>query len=211
MHDVPAMPGVPISSPLGEPVWEIATLYPDQGHWTEEEYLALDTNRLIEFTNGRLEFLPMPTPFHQLILDFLHSQLKAFVAAHSLGKVLFAPLRIRVAKDKIREPDLVYFKPGRIKDKHRPPHGADLVMEIVSPGVESRQRDLRAKRRDYAAAGIAEYWIVDPEERAITVLALSGDRYRQHGKFRPGHDATSALLKGFAVSVSATFAAAEEN
>jgi Uma2 family endonuclease len=194
----------------GQPVWEIATLYPGQGHWTEEEYLALDTNRLIEFTDGRLEFLPMPTVFHQLMLDFLHSQLKSFVTARSLGKVLFAPLRIRVGRDKIREPDIMYFKPERIRDKHRPPRGADLVLEIVSPGAQSRRRDLRTKRKEYAAAGIAEYWIVDPETRTITVLTLSGKRYRQHGKFREGQTATSVLLKGFGVAVSGVFSAAEE-
>src|SRR5712692_7578885 len=42
-----------------EPTWEIAHLFPDQGTWTEGEYLALDTNHLIELSNGRLEVLPM--------------------------------------------------------------------------------------------------------------------------------------------------------
>ena len=195
---------------VGEPVWEIATLYPEQGHWAEEDYLALDTNRLIEFTEGRLEFLPVPTPFHQLILEFLHSRLKAFVEARSLGKVLFAPLRIRVARQKIRQPDIMYFRRGRLRDKHRPPDGADLVVEILSPGVKNRNRDLRTKRKEYAAAGIAEYWIVDPDKRTITVLSLDGQAYRQHGKFRAGQKATSMLLKGFEVGVSEVFAAAEQ-
>jgi len=199
-----------LQAPLGEPVWQIATLYPEQGYWTEEEYLALDTNRLIEFNEGRLEFLPVPTPFHQLILQFLYSRLNSFVAANSVGKVLFAPLRVRVGKGRIREPDIMYFKPGRIRDKHRPPRGADLVMEIISPGVESRNRDLRTKRREYAAAGISEYWIVDPEKRTVIVLILSGKRYLQHGKFRDSQTATSVLLKGFHVAVSEVFAAAEQ-
>jgi Uma2 family endonuclease len=210
MNYIPATTKSRKNSRLGEPAWEIATLFPNQGSWSEEEYLALDTNRLIEFTEGRLEFLPMPTPFHQLILQFLYSRLNAFVTVRSLGKVLFAPLRVRVGKEKIREPDIMYFKTGRIKDKHRPPDGADLVMEILSPGVENRRRDLRTKRKDYAAARIGEYWIVDPEERTITVLALSGNRYRRHGKFRGDQQATSALLKGLEVVVAEVFAAAEE-
>ena len=56
----------------GEPVWELAMNYPLQGDWTEEEYLALETNRLVEFSDGFLEFLPMPSLIHQLIADFLH-------------------------------------------------------------------------------------------------------------------------------------------
>ena len=54
-----------------EPTWEIARLFPPQGEWSEEEYFALNTNRLIEFSDGRLEFLPMPTIFHQLIMKFI--------------------------------------------------------------------------------------------------------------------------------------------
>jgi Uma2 family endonuclease len=196
--------------PLGEPVWEIATLFPEQGDWSEEEYLALDTNRLIEFTDGRLEFLPMPTGYHQLIVKLLVARLDEFIAKRSRGKsrgkVLFAPIPVRLWAGKYREPDVMYFKPGRYKDLRRPPKGADLVMEITSPGDENRERDFRIKRGEYAAAGIAEYWIVDPEERTITVLTLSGKRYRQHGKFAVGSEATSVLLPGFAVTVANVFA-----
>ncbi|MEM6691051.1 MAG: hypothetical protein AAF664_16605 [Planctomycetota bacterium] len=46
------------------PVWEIATCFPDQGQWTWEDYLVVPTNRLIEWVDGRLEFVPMPTETH---------------------------------------------------------------------------------------------------------------------------------------------------
>ena len=44
-----------------EPTWEIARLFPAQGEWSAEEYLSLETNQLVEFSNGVLEFPPMPT------------------------------------------------------------------------------------------------------------------------------------------------------
>src|SRR5258708_3128313 len=69
----------------GEPAWDIALLYPPQGHWTEEEYLALGTNWMVEFVDGYLEVLPMPLPYHQLIMLYLLDQLRAFVAAHAPG------------------------------------------------------------------------------------------------------------------------------
>lgn len=43
-----------------------------------------------------------------------------------------------------------------------------LVVEIVSP--ESLKRDYRYKRSEYAALGIPEYWIIDPEQQKITIL-----------------------------------------
>jgi Uma2 family endonuclease len=79
---------------------------------------------------------------------------------------------------------------------------------VVSEGEENRERDLEIKRREYAKAGIAEYWIVDPQEQRITVLVLDGQTYRVHGVFAPGDQATSVLLPGFAVAVDAVFAAA---
>ena len=57
-----------------ELTWEIARLFPAQGDWSEEEYLALDTNHFVEYSDGFLEFLPMPTIFHQLILQFLYRE-----------------------------------------------------------------------------------------------------------------------------------------
>ena len=56
-------------------------LLPLQGLWTEEQYLRLtdQTNRLIEFTEGYVELLPMPTRKHQAISRVLFLALLSFV------------------------------------------------------------------------------------------------------------------------------------
>ena len=58
-------------------------ILPPQGEWSEEEYLVLtdQRNRLVEFTDGFLEVLPMPTDKHQGILGFLYL---AFLTSWSL-------------------------------------------------------------------------------------------------------------------------------
>jgi Uma2 family endonuclease len=209
------MSSLPITTPDGlEPVWDIATLYPAQGAWTEEEYLSLtdSTNRLIEFTDGRVEFLPMPTEVHQFILLYLMDRLRAFVEPSERGKVLFSGLRVRVRPEKIREPDLVFIaKENYALRNNRYWSGADLVMEIVSPDDRSRERDHRQKVEDYAEARIGEYWVVDPQQQQITVLVLpqGGAEYLTHGIFLPGMTATSSRLEGFAVDVTAVFEAAK--
>src|SRR5438105_775761 len=82
------------------PTWEVAYLFPEQGSWTEEEYLNLDDlyNRfpLMELSNGRLEMLPMPTQSNQLIILFLIKLLEAFTVIHAPGMVLFSGLKIRL-------------------------------------------------------------------------------------------------------------------
>jgi Uma2 family endonuclease len=195
-----------------EPVWDIARLYPLQGDWSEEDYFALEAtsgNWLIELNNGCLEFPPMPDPFHQDIVDFLFSAFKAYLKDRQFGRAYFAPLPIRLWPGQIREPDIAIFEYHRLKNKRKAPDGADLVVEIVSPGEDARERDLKTKRKEYAKAGIREYWIVDPEELTITVLSLAGKSYKVHGVFRSGDSATSKLLKGFQIAVSDVFAAGD--
>ncbi len=205
----PSSPGPRFVSRPGEPTWEVAELFPCQGSWTEADYLALDTNHMVELSDGVVEFLPMPTILHQLIVGYLHTLLKAFVASRGAGFVLFAPLPVRLGPGKFREPDVVYCRPERIPKLTGQPEGADLVMEVVSEGSAQRERDIEIKRNEYATAGISEYWIVDPEEQRVTVLALEGTVYRTHGVFGPSGQATSVLLPGFTVDVGAVFALAE--
>jgi Uma2 family endonuclease len=129
----------------------------------------------------------------------------------SLGRVLFVGLRVQVDDTKFREPDIVFRHKDRkfdVQDRYW--DGADLVVEIVSQDPASRQRDLVTKRIDYAAAGIREYWIVDPFENRVTVLALEGNTYAPLGEFAPGDHAPSRVLDGFYLDVAATFDAAEE-
>lgn len=192
----------------GEPAWEVAELFPAQGEWTEADYLALpDSNRLIELSAGCLEFLPMPTPLHQMIVIFLLRALLAFVEPRELGTVLVAALRVRLWNRKFREPDVVFMlaeHAERMGGEYW--EGADLVMEVVSGGSEDRKRDLEIKVAEYARARIPEYWIIDPKEAQITVLRLRGRKYAVHGRYRRGDQVKSALLKGFEVSVDAALA-----
>ena len=66
-----------------------------QGLWTEEQYLTLtdQTRHLIEFTDGMIEVLPLPTDKHQVIVLFLCDLMRAFLQPLG-GKVLVAPLRL---------------------------------------------------------------------------------------------------------------------
>ncbi len=176
-----------------------------QGLWSVAQYLTLtnQTTRLIEFTDGALEVLPMPTKYHQAISRLLFLALLA-VMQRIGGDVFYAPLRVQIRPGKFREPDLLL-----VRDKADPRAqdaywlGADLVMEIVSP--DQPQRDTHEKRLDYAEAGIPEYWIINPLTQTITVLVLDGETYTEYGVFAGDERATSKLLSGFSVRVDEVF------
>ncbi|MFL5803427.1 MAG: Uma2 family endonuclease [Roseiflexaceae bacterium] len=185
----------------------VLDLLPLQGQWDEEQYLWLTdyTNRLIEFTDGYIEVLPMPTDNHQAILEYLFLAFLAFLKPLG-GKVRFAPLRLRIRPRKFREPDLLLvLSASDPRRQNRYWQGADLVLEVVSP--DKPERDLVDKRGDYAEAGIPEYWIANPQTETITVLWLEGDAYAEHGIFGRGSTATSVLLPGFEIAVDAVFEA----
>lgn len=194
-------------SERGTPAWEIAELFPYQGDWTEEDYLALNTNKLIEFKDGVLEFLPFVMPRHQDVLGSLFDELRAYARQHGLHKPYFAPLRVRLRPGLYREPDIILPGAEHLTDLDSPLTGALLVMEIVSGDARDRKRDLEEKRADYAAAGIPEYWIVDPRAERITVLTLAAvaTDYTVHGEFRRGDEASSALFPGFSIEVARVF------
>ena len=176
-----------------------------QESWTEAQYLQLTDRcrRLLEFTDGHLDILPMPTDQHQVIVRFL--LLALFPRARELGgTVLFAPLRLRIRDGKFREPDLLL-----VLDANDPRRGnefwtgADLVVEVVSP--DDPGRDTRDKRPDYAEAGIPEYWIVNPPDETVTVLELRGTAYAEHGVFRRGQQADSVCLGDCSLDVASMF------
>ena len=194
-------------------------LLPRQGEWSDEEYLRLTDclNRLVEFTDGYVQELPMPTCTHQAVLGFLYRLFHSWLAPLG-GIVLFSALRLQIRPGKFREPDLLVLRNrSDIRRQDRYWLGADLVVEVVSP--DNPDRGLVTKRSDYAEAGIPEYWIADPRNETITVLKLSGPApatnrkgessiehaYTEHGVYSRGQTATSVLFEGLAVDVAAAF------
>ena len=181
-----------------------------QGCWRDDDYLWLTdrSRRLVEFTDGYLEILPMPSRGHQRVLAFLFMAFRQFLAPAG-GEALFAPLRLRIREGKLREPDLLAVRDAQdLRSGNRFWTGADVVVEVVSPDGE--ERDLIDKRSDYAEAAIAEYWIVDPRTETISVLKLDADGYVEHGAYGRGDRATSSTLAGFSVDVAQVFDAAGE-
>ncbi len=181
----------------------LVDLLPSQGSWSEEGYLWLTdhTSHLVEFTDGFVEVLPMPTEPHQSILEYFYVTLLSFLKPLG-GKVHVAGIRLRIRANKYREPDLIALLSAKDpRRENRYWKGADLTLEIVSE--DKPERDLVDKVQDYAEAGVPEYWIVNPQAETITVLRLDGTAYVEHGVFGRGTVASSALLPGFSVEVNA--------
>lgn len=193
----------PATSDSPQYAWEIARLFPPQGQWTEASYLSFteSLNQLVEVVDGWIEVLEVPSKSHQKIVQYLLNQILGFLTAHQLGDAISAPYRLRLRAETFREPDIVVYVGDLSRCGERFGEGADLVVEVVSTDETSRRRDYQDKLRDYADAGVSEYWIVDPAERCLRIYRLSGGQSELAGEYGEGEEASSILLSGFRTAV----------
>ena len=176
---------------------------PTPGRITFEEFLEwCNGDRRAEWVDGEVVLLSPNSLAHQDLAAFLYELIVAFVRAGNLGRVYFAPILMRLAtRPSGREPDLVFVS-AEHADRLRETYidgPADLAVEIVSP--ESVVRDRGDKFVEYEAAGVPEYWLIDPLRREA--------RFHQRGEDGHYHAATidsegfyySAVLPGFRLRV----------
>lgn len=150
---------------------------------TEEEFVAWCMKEEIraEWVDGEVIVMSPNSVEHVAIFKFLIVVLNTFVEHHDLGEVMGSELFVRFATQKRRRlPDIVFVTSAR-RDLFRKAHfegPPDMIMEVVSP--DSETRDWETKYREYEAAGVREYWVIDPlaEEAALYVLSDSG-KYEQ--------------------------------
>jgi Uma2 family endonuclease len=169
---------------------------------TVEDYLALPDDVRAELIDGELYVTPSPEADHQRVVLCLGRRLARYVEAHACGEVFVAPLDVHLPTGDVVQPDVLFVSTARSDICRRWIHGApDLVVEVLSP--THAERDRAVKRALYARSGVAEYWIVDPQERSIEVLRLAGESYEPAGWFRPGETLVSACFPGLVVALDA--------
>ena len=123
-----------------------------------------DDGKRHELIDGEHYVTPSPDIRHQQLLGRLHLLIGVWLQANPIGELFLSPLDVVFSDVDVVEPDLLFVSSRRAADIITPKHvrGApDLVVEIGSPST--RKRDETIKRRLYERAGVAEYWVVDPD------------------------------------------------
>ena len=152
---------------------------------TFEEYLAYSHGQegRWELVNGEIQKMPPESRLNSRIALFLLSEFLKFVP-FSLICCKDTEIQVSGRLATARIPDLMILteeldtalgdQRGTITLDMPPPQ---LIIEVVSLGKDSEERDYRYKRSEYAARGIEEYWIVDPTIACVTVLTLVSGLY----------------------------------
>ncbi|MDO5697631.1 MAG: Uma2 family endonuclease [Dermatophilus congolensis] len=133
-----------------------------------------DDGRRHELLDGTLVMSPSPSRRHQAAVIELVYLLKA--VAPQRFRVFVAPCDVVLADTTVVEPDAFVALREDLDSPN--PSLPLLVIEVLSPST--RRVDLGAKKEAYETAGIADYWVLDPDERTITAWQLdSSGRYRE--------------------------------
>lgn len=181
---------------------------------TLAEFLDADVEEgyRYELARGVLDVTHVPDDPHGLIVCFLYELIVRYKmtnpgVVHRFGGGseirLWLPGMVSG-----RNPDVAVVLVGAPKDgrgRRRP----SLVFEVVSEGAEARERDYVAKRQEYLAFGLLEYWIIDPIDRRVTVLLRDGDVWVER-LFVGDADAEGLVLPGFRVPLAELWAQAQD-
>jgi Uma2 family endonuclease len=160
---------------------------------------APDNDRRYEVIDGELHVSPPPDWMHQEQLSNLDFFVKNWVKTHHLGRIVNAPVGVVLDDENGLEPDLLFISHARAHIIHRRGvFGApDLVVEVLSPSTEARDRGLKLRR--YAASGVTHYWILDTEGPRIEERVLEDDGYRLVCTAGPGEVFRPTLFPGLEI------------
>jgi Uma2 family endonuclease len=138
-----------------------------------DEWFDLPEDEPGELVEGRLEEEEEPDYLHELLVARLVTSLNNWISSRG-GLVAGSEAKFAVGARRGRKPDITVYLPG---SQHPPARGLirvppDIAIEIVSPTPRDGRRDRVEKTADYAAFGVAWYWLLDPQLRSLEILQL---------------------------------------
>jgi Uma2 family endonuclease len=166
-----------------------------------------DDNNRYELIEGELFVSRAPGIPHQRVLHNLEICLAEYLAQYPIGILVPGAGAVFSDYDAVI-PDLVFVRNERwdtIVSNDRFVGPPDLVIEIISPGKQNRERDVLVKRQLYGKYGVTEYWIVDSQNRSVVVCRLQRQTLEEIAIVLGSDEITSSILPNFHVAVARIF------
>ncbi len=180
--------------------------------WVEEQksrkrfYETIEDGQKVEFINGEIIVHSPDKLKHVQVRKLVTKLLDTHSTACDLGLVGDEKLLIALTRNDYM-PDVVFFlkekAAGLEGDQSKFP-APDFVAEVLSSST--RRRDRGVKFEDYAAHGVREYWILDPDARTVEKYILNAlGRYALEKKASGEEEVRSEIIAGFKAPASAFF------
>jgi len=172
---------------------------------TYTDYRKTSDDERFELLDGALLKPPTPNTAHQSVQAELGWRMARFIREGGLGHLFFAPTDVVLSRTDVVQPDLLFISSQRahIIAPANIQGAPDLIVEIRSESTA--ERDESFKRQLYAAFGVKEYWLVDPDAATISVLLLEENGYEKAATYTLGQILTSPMLDGLLVNLDDLF------
>ena len=181
-----------------------------QDEWEAEQrkrhqfWADVDESQKAEFIQGEIIYHSPVYGRHWMVSTNFVRRLVPFVYDNKLGKVAIEKVMIRLTRNDY-EPDICFWRQETAQAFTQTQSAfpaPDFIVEILSDST--RQRDRGIKFQDYARHGVAEYWIIDPDQLTVEQYLLDGQEYALAVKLNEG-TIHSQVIDGFEMNLEQLF------
>lgn len=163
---------------------------------------APDDGRRYEVIDGELHVTTTPDLDHQEPSGNLFGLIWSYLRVHPIGRIYAAPVGVILDEGNGLQPDLVYVSNERaaILTRRGIRGVPDLVVEVLSPGTENKDRGIKMRR--YAASVVPHYGIVVPETRSLEAYHIGEQGYTLMEVCHVGSTFRPSLFPGLEIVVA---------
>lgn len=185
-------------------VQEIQAVLANEAQKRQQFYAEITEQDKAEFINGEIIYHSPVKLRHNMASGLLYRLVSTYVTQHSLGFVGYEKIMVSLTRNDY-EPDICFFAKAksatfRPDQMHFP--APDFVVEVLSDSTAKIDRGV--KFEDYAAHGVAEYWLVDPENERVEQYLLDDQDYSLVIKAQTGQIVSRAVAN-FEIPIRAIF------
>ena len=183
---------------------EVRTMLTAETQKRTEFRNLIHENIKAEFINGEIVYQSPAKRRHWKVSANLTSLLHTYVQHHDLGEVGAEKVMIEMTRNDY-EPDIVFFakeKANKFTNDQMLFPAPNFIVEILSPSTAKYDRN--EKFIDYAAHGVAEYWIIDPELETVEQYFNENGKFNLSQKLQKGQ-LESNSIKGFHIVLKDIF------
>ena len=183
---------------MSEPV----KIIEQKDEFTYEDYLEFDDDVRVELIDGKVwDMSPAPTTIHQIICQNIAVEFGIFFRDRNC-QTFVAPTDVKLDAKTVVQPDNLVVCRKEIITEHCIEGAPDLVVEILSPATELKDRNIKLNL--YQKYGVREYWLVSPAGY-VDVYYLDDGQYNFHGNFGINDVLTSVIFDDLQIEVKNIF------
>lgn len=177
--------------------------------WTTADLQLLpESSNRYEIIDGELLVTRAPHWEHQKACGNAYAELRDWSIETGLGEAAQTPGVIFSDADNVI-PDVVWISKARLAtsldESGHLTVAPELIVEVLSPGVDNERRDRETKLKLYTSRGVQDYWILDWRLKQVEVYRRQSGLLQLESTLFSGDSLTSPLLLGFTCDVERLF------